>query len=934
MLFRFFLQFSVLLCLALPVFAANGEEAAWKRLEAGEHSLLTEITEPGFYEEVPVRPNTGEILLFNFDLAKELGLMPASAPNVLTPELAEKVNAAFGIEVAPKGTVGTGNRIATYYNDGGLDYNSGRGDGRALWIADIKAPNGRTYDVTTKGTGGTGLGYLNYPGHSDGLVNLSEGFVEYNTGESFYRSGISDASRVLAVSRRKEIKTLVDGVKVESGTIVRVSPSNLRFAHIWQHGKDPENLKKLLSYYFAREPKYQGLAFTEAVHQLLLDNIQTSARQAAILENNLIMHGSPTRGNRLISGDLIDYGTVQFFDRNYADFYENKSLGSFEQQRDFALHWNELLKTKAALFTDVSAIDVKDIFESEYAIQHRDLNLLRIGLSEEDANWLKAQRPDLADKISSALNELRRLQTRDPVKIGKIRLRMPVLDSRNFLAQLPWSRLAGTETSSILDGRKVLKEFGSPGPTAPFNFKRLSRALESLEPALKETLSLLAAEHSTAAPAVAKALEVRANERNGKIRSRGLRSRVSDRVEIEKLFAQKPSPERLGRFLDEKVEASVDIRLANDIRSPSGSYALWDYYHRLASGDIKLPQARGPPLPADLPADIRKLSAIEVLRKAKLAAWISPNYPIISEMLKAGEQFPDENFQRMLVNDLIRHFGSELQWDAKTTEETIRLKVQREHLPLLKSWTINSGPTEITIESHGDGEFYSQVGKDKSGKIVLLDGPRRIYRQKSTGRLALSSSILSTEVSAELRNSGLYKAVLDDYVNMLPEVKVFALNSENTEMLEFHAKLERLFASERSRATLLENKAIAVYLAENGVDLKALHAGTSEVVSAAKELLLFLSLQGRTRLKIGLGFEADKKNFGSYWSMRLSPEQAEKKLESMQKLESFLRKEELSSLRKIFPESYLDNLNRKSRVRQSCTESYRSLVANLDRLAK
>src|SRR5688500_16222469 len=125
---------------------------------------------PDGYVDYRARIRTGgSVVYFNFDLAREMRLIPANHADRVTPALEKVILETFSLQIINEYDVAAGEPIepklikpgmymATRYLQAQHKDKRGltSGDGRAIWIGHLKA--GRvTYDVSARGTGATCL---------------------------------------------------------------------------------------------------------------------------------------------------------------------------------------------------------------------------------------------------------------------------------------------------------------------------------------------------------------------------------------------------------------------------------------------------------------------------------------------------------------------------------------------------------------------------------------------------------------------------------------------------------------------------------------------------------------------------------------------------------------------------------------------------------
>ncbi len=134
----------------------------------GSHPLKKRVPEAVVEYQVRTRKG-GEVAFFNFDLAREIGLIPENHPNEFTKELKDEILHAFSIVIIneydlmnnfnfPKEEIRPNTYMATRYLQLQHPCKKGTtsGDGRSIWNGQI-TNKGKTFDISSCGTGATKL---------------------------------------------------------------------------------------------------------------------------------------------------------------------------------------------------------------------------------------------------------------------------------------------------------------------------------------------------------------------------------------------------------------------------------------------------------------------------------------------------------------------------------------------------------------------------------------------------------------------------------------------------------------------------------------------------------------------------------------------------------------------------------------------------------
>jgi uncharacterized protein YdiU (UPF0061 family) len=249
---------------------------------------------PGFYTDFAGDPAPNpHILRFNTALATDLGLDPAT---LNTPQGAHYLTGSQ----TPDGAHPLAMAYAGHQFGG---FSPRLGDGRALLLGEIIAPNGQRYDLHLKGSGRTP-----FSRGGDGKAVLGPVLREYLMGE---------AMAALSVPTTRALAATTTGAKVlretgmEPGAVLaRIASSHLRvgtFQYFAARG-EPHNVERLLAYATTRhDPGADALTFLR----------NTITRQAQLVAKWMgvgFIHGVMNTDNTSISGETIDYGPCAFLD--------------------------------------------------------------------------------------------------------------------------------------------------------------------------------------------------------------------------------------------------------------------------------------------------------------------------------------------------------------------------------------------------------------------------------------------------------------------------------------------------------------------------------------------------------------------------------------------------------------------------------------------
>ncbi|WP_420332594.1 protein adenylyltransferase SelO [Roseibium sp.] len=238
-----------------------------------------------------------QIVLFNRELAEELGLDPAA----LKTPYGTKVFA--GIE-SPEGASPLAQVYAGHQFGG---FSPQLGDGRALLLGEVIDKKGERRDIQLKGSGPTP-----FSRGGDGKAVIGPVLREYVIGEAMHALGIPTTRALAAVTTGENIYR--EGPK-PGAVLTRVAGSHLRvgtFQFFAARG-ETEKVRQLADYAISRhEPDLAG-----ADDRYLKLFASVMQRQAELIARWILVgfvHGVMNTDNTTISGETIDYGPCAFLD--------------------------------------------------------------------------------------------------------------------------------------------------------------------------------------------------------------------------------------------------------------------------------------------------------------------------------------------------------------------------------------------------------------------------------------------------------------------------------------------------------------------------------------------------------------------------------------------------------------------------------------------
>ncbi len=445
----------------------------------GRHPLRE--TAPSAIVPYPARRRRdSEVAFFNFDLARQIGLIPKRHPDRLDPALRRALLDTFSLVIVNEWDEAHDNRpdprdrfphtfMATRYLQ--LQHPDRRGlnsgDGRSIWNGLVEGPAGR-FDVSSCGTGVTRLcpatstfGRFFRTGNAItdygcGTAHIEEGIGAALMSEAFAKNGIR-TERVLAVL------SLPSGQAIN----VRVAPNLLRPSHFFGllRRRRDEDLRRCVLYYAEREirdGRWPKIRSERARIRYLAERVAIDfARATATFENEYIFCWLDWDGdNILCDGSIIDYGSVRQFglyhhsyrfsdsDRMSTSIPEQKRKARQIVQR-FVQIRDLLLDGHPPPLSSLREDPVLTRFDREFDAHVRKLFLRQIGFAEGDADAIASERPECFEELFRLHRRLERRRS------SRGRHRVPdglswnaVYCMRDVLRELPGRLLERTEKTT------------------------------------------------------------------------------------------------------------------------------------------------------------------------------------------------------------------------------------------------------------------------------------------------------------------------------------------------------------------------------------------------------------------------------------------------------------------------------------------------------
>lgn len=240
-------------------------------------------------------------------------------------------------------------------------YNPQLGDGRGFLFAQFQTAS-KLLDLGTKGSGQTP-----YSRGGDGRLTLKGAFREILATELLESYGVNTSKTFSVFETGETLERHDEPSPTRAGVLVRLSHSHIRFGTFQRlaYLKEPENIKKLLSYcvkhYYPQLTLYKdhelATLFLQAVSHAVAETTATWMMSGFV-------HGVLNTDNMNITAESFDYGPYRFlptYDPRFtAAYFDQTGLYCFGRQ-PASVRWN-LYQLGAALQTAFPDLSLDEIF--------------------------------------------------------------------------------------------------------------------------------------------------------------------------------------------------------------------------------------------------------------------------------------------------------------------------------------------------------------------------------------------------------------------------------------------------------------------------------------------------------------------------------------------------------------------------------------------
>lgn len=369
-----------------------------------------------------------ELLHWNDRLAEQLGLNKLKLSNEDKAAYFSGNSNLPGSE--PASFVYSGHQFGVYVPQ--------LGDGRALWLGELTAPNGNSWEFQLKGSGRTPFSRM-----GDGKAVLRSSIREYLISEAMVGLGIPTTQGLALVGSPEKVYR----EEVETAAVVtRVAPSFFRFGSVeyFFYTKQHEELKHLLSFVIENYyPHLLNLTEAERMPRFYKEVCERTGSLLAQWQSVGFCHGVMNTDNFSLLGLTIDYGPYGFLElfdpAHICNHSDHSGRYAFNQQPAIG-QWN-CQKLGEAMSPFLTEEEFKAGLEAYNQVFHGAFIQLfrqKLGLTTEeeaDVELIKALFGWMAQTKVDHTNFFRRLSTiQEPAQLPDFleRLKLPPFTDRSW----------------------------------------------------------------------------------------------------------------------------------------------------------------------------------------------------------------------------------------------------------------------------------------------------------------------------------------------------------------------------------------------------------------------------------------------------------------------------------------------------------------------
>ncbi|KAL6051245.1 Protein adenylyltransferase SelO [Balamuthia mandrillaris] len=283
-------------------------------------------------------------------------------------------------------------------------YNEEIGDGRGFLIGQIRATDGKLYDLSTKGSGQTP-----YSRGFDGRLTLKGGVRECLCSEALHSMHVPSSRTLCLIETGESLIRRDEPSPTRSSLLVRGGCSSIRFGTLERlfHLHQKEALRACLhhvvhQYYPHILLSLDGVDARQSVGKAASPEMEATiflALYEAVVKRTAMMvasfiaagfcHGVLNTDNMNITGEAFDYGPFAFMEfynpRFTAAYFDMEGRYSFQNQKK-ACHWNlEMLQYPFSMFVERTELEkaLERSYDSTFQQEYNKRMLCKLGFSDD-----------------------------------------------------------------------------------------------------------------------------------------------------------------------------------------------------------------------------------------------------------------------------------------------------------------------------------------------------------------------------------------------------------------------------------------------------------------------------------------------------------------------------------------------------------------------
>ena len=274
------------------------------------------------------------------------------------------------------------------------------GDGRALWLGEIRTANGEHWELQLKGSGLTP-----YSRMGDGRAVLRSSIREYLCSEAMAGLGIP-TTRALSITGSDE--PVYRETPETAAVVLRMAPSFIRFGSFEVfYYRNQHDLLRMLADFVIDTYYPQGRAAANPYLYLLEQAVERTARLIAQWQAVGFCHGVMNSDNMSILGLTMDYGPFGFLDAfdpgHICNHSDHGGRYAYDRQPQIGL-WNLhcLAQALLPLIDKEAALETLRRYQGIFEDSFEQLLRAKVGLAQHEANDM-----DLIAELLGAMAENR-----------------------------------------------------------------------------------------------------------------------------------------------------------------------------------------------------------------------------------------------------------------------------------------------------------------------------------------------------------------------------------------------------------------------------------------------------------------------------------------------------------------------------------------------